>query len=188
MTLHWPLLGESHCMVLSSSTRRHLAPSPFLDRGTRPPRLVAHGVPAERIANTVWWELLSSLRGTVTLRWPLLGESDWCGHGSSTPPLHYRNLYIYHRTRPSTRCAFRGSLRPKIAQPNRTGCQHQNSFIDFIFTVGRSSGAWNKGKAFFPLLVGSCRYAHLYTLRKGDLFLFGHGNGPLPPILLCDFI
>ncbi|CAK7900686.1 hypothetical protein CAAN4_C08482 [[Candida] anglica] len=74
-----PSLGESHCVVPGSSTRRPPVVRAFLDRGTRPPRLVAHGVPAERLADPVGWYYSLPCGATGRSAGPCSGRATaWC--------------------------------------------------------------------------------------------------------------
>ncbi|CAK7891880.1 hypothetical protein CAAN1_19S00496 [[Candida] anglica] len=80
LTLRWPLLGKSHCVVPSSSTRSvHCSCKHFLGRGTRPPRSVAHGVPAERLAVPQGRGWYHSMGSGLRFAGPSSGRATaWC--------------------------------------------------------------------------------------------------------------
>ncbi|CAK7900415.1 hypothetical protein CAAN4_C07250 [[Candida] anglica] len=77
--LRWPSLGESHWRGAWLLYEESLA-AIFLGRGTRPPRLVAHGVPAERLASPAGKGVVPRYGVCKPLRWaPARGEpSAWC--------------------------------------------------------------------------------------------------------------
>ncbi|CAK7903426.1 hypothetical protein CAAN1_32S00353 [[Candida] anglica] len=68
----------------SSATRRLLPARALLIRREWPPRLVAHGVPAERLSTPCRVAQHTTSPGCKTLRWPLLGESHCVVPSSSS--------------------------------------------------------------------------------------------------------